>query len=424
MFAAIDDGTFQDFGTALLLGALLGIEREKRNAKEGGGIAGLRSFVLLALLGAVGGFLTVKLASPWILAAVILSVAATVIVGYLAAARARPEQIGLTTEFAALVVCLAGALATTGHREVAIGTGVTTAALLAYKDPLHQLVGRLRWDEVLGGLRLLLATFIVLPLLPDHPVDPWGAINPQKLWLLVLLISSLSLAGYAATRWLGSGHGTALTAASGGLVSSTAVTLTFVKQSRERPAEGVQFAGGILLAWGVMFGRVLVTAALVCAPLAATMAVPFVAMALVAAVAGAMFLRRGSRQPVDPNAPEVPLRNPFSLWAAAKFALLFAAVQLLLKLGQTYLPGQGTYVIAALAGLTDVDAITLSMAERARLVPDDGLVAAIAIVCASASNTLVKAGMVLGMGHRSLRRPIVLGTVVILAVGIVGLLLA
>ncbi len=424
MFAAIDDGTFRDFGTALLLGALLGIEREKRNAKEGGGIAGLRSFVLLAMLGAIGGFLSVKLASPWPLAAVVVAVAGLVIVGYLTAARARPEQIGLTTEFAALVVCLAGALATTGHREIAIGVGVTTAALLAYKDPLHQLVGRLHWEEVLVGMRLLLATFIVLPLLPDHPVDPWGAIVPQKLWLLVLLISSLSLVGYMATRWLGNGHGTALTAASGGLVSSTAVTLTFVKQSRERPAEGVQFAGGILLAWGVMFGRVLVTAALVCAPLAVTMAVPFVAMTLVAGGAGAWYLRRGSSLPVDPGTPAVPLRNPFSLLAAGKFALLFAAVQLLLKLGQTYLPGQGTYVIAALAGLTDVDAITLSMAERANLVPDDRMVAAIAIVCASASNTLVKAGMVLGMGHRSLRRPILVATVAILAVGVVALLVA
>ncbi len=422
VLAEMDFVTARDFGTALLLGALLGIEREKRNAREGGGIAGLRSFILLSQMGAIGGFLALKLAMPWILAAVIVAVAAMLTAGYVVAARTKPENLGVTTEFAAIVCCLLGALCTTGHREIAIGLGVTTAALLAYKNPLHQIIGRLHWDDVLVGMRLLLATFIVLPLLPDRAVDPWGAINPYKLWLLVLLISSLSLVGYVATRWLGGGHGTAITGASGGLVSSTAVTLTFVKQSHERPGDGVQLVGGILLAWGVMFARVLVTATIVHPPLFGAMVIPFVAMTLAAGGAALWCLRRGTRAAAA--ADTVPLKNPFSLLAAGKFALVFAAVQLLLRLGQTYLPGQGVYVIAGLAGLTDVDAITLSMAQDAKTTTDGLGVAVVAIAVATTSNTLVKAGVVVGLGHRSLRWPILLGTAVILVTGAAALLLA
>jgi uncharacterized membrane protein (DUF4010 family) len=421
VLASLDYATARDFGTALLLGALLGIERERRNAREGGGIAGLRSFVMLAQLGAVGGYLSHTLNLPWVLAAVVLATSALVIAGYMTAARSKPGDLGLTTELAALVACLLGALTTLGHRELAIGLGVTSAALLAYKEPLHAMVGKLHGDDVFAGMRLLLATFIVLPLLPDHAVDPWGAINPYKLWLLVLLISSLSLVGYAATRWLGPGHGTALTAASGGLVSSTAVTLTFVEQSRARPAEAIQLAAGILLAWGVMFARVVVAVGIVYAPLVQSMLVPFVAMALAAVGMAVLGFRRGRvAAPTDPGS--VPLKTPFSLLAAGKFALLFGGVQLLLKLAQTWFPGRGAYVIAAIAGLTDVDAITLSMAEVAKADAAQSQVAVVAIVIATASNTLVKAGMVLAMGHRGMRGTVLTGTLVILGAGVVGLL--
>lgn len=420
MTAVIDLEVARNFGTALLLGALLGTEREKRNAREGGGIAGLRSFVMLAQVGAIGGFLSKELGSPWILAAALFVVGGLVVAGYLAAARTRPDNLGLTTEFAAVVACLLGALTTLGHREFAIGLGVTTAALLAYKQPLHEMVGRIQWDDVLVGLRLLLATFIVLPLLPDEPIDPWGALNPYKLWLLVLLISSLSLVGYVATRWLGSGHGTAIAAASGGLVSSTAVTLTFVKQSRERPDEARRLAGGILLAWAVMFVRIVVAAAIVNGAMLARMAVPFFAMALASGVAGFVCFRKSGASLAAP-ADAVPLKNPFSLLAAGKFALLFAAVQLLLRLAQTYWPGRGTYVVAGLSGLTDVAAVTLSMAEHAKGGDAAAAIAVVAIAIAAASNTLVKAGFGFAMGHRGLRAPLLFGTLAIFAVGTVAL---
>ena len=417
----LDFAIVRDFGTALLLGGLLGIEREKRNVREGFGIAGLRSFVLLSQIGAIAGYLSVRLATPWILPAAVLAAAAMVVTGYLAAVKKHPESLGLTTELAAIVACLLGAMATTGHRELAIGLGVTTAALLAYKKPLHDMVGRLGWDDVLVGMRLLLATFIVLPLLPNEAIDPWGAINPYKLWLLVLLISGLSLVGYVATRWLGPGHGIAVTAASGGLVSSTAVTLAFVKQSREPDAASRQLAGGILLAWSIMFARVLVAATVVHPAMFARLVWPFGAM-VVASGAGALVCLLLRTRGASTVAASVPMKNPFSLLAAGKFAALFAVVQLLLQLGQKHLPTSGLYAVAALAGLTDVDAITLSMAERAKAVPADTEVAVVAIAIAAAANTLVKAGRAAGMGRR-LGRPVWLGTAGILAVGAVALAL-
>src|SRR5207344_1725859 len=179
-----------------------------------------------------------------------------------------------------------------------------------------------------------------------------------KLWLLVILISSLSLVGYVATRWLGAGRGTAVTGITGGLVSSTAVTLSFARRGREEPATAAALACGILLAWAIMFARVLVMALLVNPTLLFPLLVPCAAMGLVA-VALAWLNYRSNAEPTRRQAEEdaVPLRNPFSLTAAIKFAILFAAVLLLVKVVQLYFPGEGVYLVAALAGLTDVDAI-------------------------------------------------------------------
>ena len=250
----------ENFGTALLIGALIGIEREKRKSLEvKPGIGGLRTFILIALLGATAGWMADTLRMPWLLVAALLVVGASVLAGYVIAARQDPDSLGLTTESAAIVVCLLGAMSTLGYRELAVALGIVTAAVLAYKQPLHGLVGRIGWDDIFAGLRLLIATFIVLPLLPDRTIDPWDVLNPYSLWLLVLLISSLSLIGYVATRWLGADRGTVLTGLTGGLVSSTAVTLAFARQSRadSRTATAYALACGMLLAWSIMFGRVI-----------------------------------------------------------------------------------------------------------------------------------------------------------------------
>ena len=259
MLGDLDVAVIRDFATALLIGALIGVEREKRKGDGEPGIGGLRTFILFALVGAIAGFLSRgrrRALDPDGDAAAGHRPGRSPATGW--STRAQPGSFGLTTEIAAVVVCLLGAMTMLGHRELAIGLGVVTAAVLAYKQPLHGLVAKLGWDDVFAGVRLLIATFIILPLLPDRTLDPWDALNPYKLWLLVILISSLSLVGYVATRWLGAGRGTALTGITGGLVSSTAVTLSFARRGQTEPQAAAALACGILLAWTVMFARVLV----------------------------------------------------------------------------------------------------------------------------------------------------------------------
>ena len=415
MLAPVDLAVIWDFATAILIGALIGVEREKRKGDGEPGIGGLRTFILFALVGAVAGFLSRGQTVPWVLMATMLPVAGLVFAGYWLVTKAEPGSFGLTTEIAAVAVCLLGAMTMLGHRELAIGLGVVTAAVLAYKQPLHGLVAKLGWEDVFAGLRLLIATFIILPLLPDRTLDPWDALNPYKLWLLVILISGLSLIGYVATRWLGAGRGIALTGVTGGLVSSTAVTLSFAKRGRDEPGAASALAAGILLAWAVMFARVLVMVLAVNAALLRPLLIPVAAMGVVTLGVAWPLYRRGSK---STDAGDVPLKNPFSLTSAAQFAVVFAAVLLLVKATQFYFPGGGIYVVAALAGLTDVDAITLSMAEYARRNPIE--MAAIAVVIAALTNTAVKCGMVVSLGGPRLRWPVLLASAGIIAAGLAG----
>jgi uncharacterized membrane protein (DUF4010 family) len=410
--------TAGNFAIAILLGALVGIEREKRKSEEEdtGHIAGLRTFTLLALLGAVAGWLARETSSPWILAAAALIVGALVTAGYFVNAKPGPDGKGLTTEVAATVVFLLGAMVMLDYQELAIGLGVVTAAVLAYKQPLHGFVEKLGWDDVYAGVRLLIATFIALPLLPNRAIDPWGALNPYKLWLLVILISSLSLVGYVLTRWLGPSRGTALTGLTGGLVSSTAVTLSFSREAREKPQEASALACGILLSWAVMFARIIVLVAIVNRALLAQVLVPFAVMAVIVGGYAAFVYFRDNR--VDGERPRgtVEVKNPFSLVEAAKFGALFAVVLLAVKFVQAHFPPSGLYAVATLAGLTDVDAITLSMSEFAQ--SGEARVAVIAIVIAALSNTLVKCGMAFGLAGPALGKPLAVATAATLILGL------
>ena len=426
----MDYTTIRDFTIALLIGALVGVERERHKASESPmAFGGLRTFILLAEAGAVSAWLSLKLATPWIFVATLAAIASAVLIGYVLENRADPKgSVGMTTEVAAITVTLLGGMVMYGYPEIAVALAIVTSAVLTFKQPLHALVGKLGSEDINAGVKLLVASFIVLPLLPDRPVDPWQALNPYKLWLLVILISSLSLVGYVAVRWLGSARGTLVTGATGGLVSSTAVSLSFARESQTAPtpARGNALASGILLAWVVMFARVVIEVAVVHAGLVGRVLVPFSVMAVVAGLLAAVSYRQSlvAEEPGESRlAAEVPLKNPFSLVAATKFGLVFAAVMLVVKLTQHYFPGGGLYLVAALAGLTDVDAITLSMADFARQ-GGDPATAVRAIVIASIANTLVKCGLVVSLGSQPLRKRLLVATLLILAAGLGSLVVA
>jgi len=412
-----------NFLLALAIGALVGIEREKhKTAEHPGSFGGLRTFILLAQAGAVSAWLSIQLQSPWLFLLTVLAVLALVLTSYILENRLQPA-LGLTTEISAVTVCLLGGAVMYGQAALAVVLAILTSAILTFKQPLHGLVSKIDSSDLYAAIKLLLATFIILPLLPNQSIDPWQALNPFKLWLLVIFMSALSLVGYLATRWLGAARGTAVAGLSGGLVSSTAVTLSFARQSKtdQDPAAGAMLASGILLAWLVMFVRVMVIVALVYFPLLHHIWLPFSLMALVTLLfAGYCYWQGEQRRQLQQR--QVSLTNPFSLWEASKFGLLFAAVLLAVKLAEQYLPAQSLYVLAAIAGMTDVDAITLSMAELGRQGSAPTLVAG-AIIIATLSNTLIKCGLVLLTGSNPLRRYLLQSSLLISLTGLLVLLL-
>ena len=419
-----DPSPLLGFAIALALGALIGVERERK--KRAGELAsgGLRTFALLAEAGAIAAWLSTLTGSPWVFVAGGALVTALVIAGYLMEVRARPDSIGLTSEIAGLVTDLLGGAVLFGEPELAAALAIATTAVLAFKEPLHGLVERVGRDDLEAGLKLLLATFVVLPVLPDRAVDPWGVLNPYTMWWLVILISAMSFLGYVATRLLGAERGLLVTGIAGGLVSSTAVTLGFARQSREREAQpAAAMAAGLLLAWAVMFARVGVAVAVVYRPLLAPLLVPMCVMGGITLALALALARRRSGAHAASFVPDVRLKNPFRLLASIRFGLVFAAVLLVVELARRYLPSGGVYVVAALAGTTDVDAITLSMAG---LAAGGGSleVAARAIVIAVLSNTFAKCGLVLALASPELRRRVALATALIMAGGAAALLAA
>ena len=409
------DHPFLQFAIALFIGALIGLEREKKKAAGGKlGIGGIRTFLLFAEAGAISAWLARQHAAPIIFVGAGALVTAMVVYGYREDVRQHPTDYGLTTEMAALVVFLLGGMVLYGHAEVAVGLAIATLAALAWKEPLHAFIHGLDSDDIFAGLKLLIATFIVLPVLPDRTLDPWGALNPYKIWLLVVLISGLSLVGYAAARWMGERKGLAITGLVGGLVSSTAVTLAFTRRSQE--PGGVEIGGplasGIVLAWAVMFARVGVIAAAVNRDLAWHLVIPLTTLTVLSLVLAWSFGRGVASS--APSSVSVPLKNPFNLTSAIHFALLFTTVLLVVKLGEHYLPARALYAVATVAGLTDVDAITLSMSDYAKAT---GAVAtaATAIALGWLANTAFKCGIVWAVGNRSLLGRILPATIALTA---------
>lgn len=406
-----------DFALALFIGALIGIEREKKKTGDQEAAAGLRTFILLAELGATAAWLSLKINQPALFLVTGVLAALAALLGYATAARRNPDAFDLTTQVAVILVYLLGGAVLLGYRQGAVALAIITSALLAYKQPLHDLAGRLDRDDLYAVLKLLIATFVVLPVLPDQTVDPWNALNPYKMWWLVILISGLSFAGYVASRRFGTQRGTALTGVLGGLVSSTVVTLTFARRSREADAGALadSLAAGLLLAWVVMFLRVLVMVALLGPALLVPLAPPLLVMAGIAAGGALLGLHRPAGVAAMPD--EVPLRNPFSLTAALHFALFFAAVLVLVQLARQHVSGQGLYVVAGLAGLSDVDAITLSMIDYARPGGAASTMAVNAIIIASVGNTVTKCIIALMLGARAFGLRMALATLAILAGG-------
>lgn len=387
------------FAVAIGLGMLLGLERERSKSEEGG--LGVRTFSLIALAGAVAGYLDGSLGMSGF--ALVLFIAVVAIIISLYWITALRGDTGVTTETSALLCFTLGLLCARGQVQFAAWVAVAMALLLALREWLHQLARRIEPSDVEATLKFAIVTLIILPLVPDHNYgpEPLSVLNPYKIWLMVVLISGLNFASYVLVKAVGVEHGIGIAGLLGGLVSSTAVTLGFSQRSRQPGEDASALALGILLAWSVMFFRVVIMSWLISGTLGMRLAV---AMAALCAVSLGACYWLWRRRRIQERGQVAAGHNPFELDQAIKFGLLFGVVVFIAKAAQIYLGEAGLYLAAGIAGLTDVDAITLAMADLAKNDANTIEVAARAIVVAAVSNTLVKSGMAVSLGSPELRR--------------------
>ena len=407
-------------GAALGLGLLLGFERErKRDAELLFG--GVRTFALIALLGALGAFVERQMDQSWLVVAAFIAVGALVVMSYTTTA-ARGE-VGITTEITALLAFIVGALC--GWEKVGVASVATVVCLLllTLKDFLHRVARRVELADVEATLTFAVISVIILPLLPNETFGPppIDVINPYKIWLMVVLIAGLNFLGYLLVKVLGDEHGVVVTGILGGLVSSTAVTLSFSARSRREPQMSSAFVLAIVVAWTIMFLRVVVMVGLINSALAGGLALTLGWMTAAGLVVS-LLLWRGTRS--REMGVVTAGANPFELSEAIKFGLLFGFVTVVAKGAEFYLGAAGLYLAGAVAGLTDVDAISLSMANFAMGSPESLKIAERTIVIAVISNTLLKSGMAVFMGAPALRRKIVLVTLLLSATAAAGILVA
>lgn len=395
---------------AALGGAAVGLEREWSGHAEGphARFAGIRTFTLLGTLSGLSGWLwSTGATAP---AAMLLAGAVALIVaGYVRASRV---DVDGTTEVAALIVLAAGVLAGLGEVRLASGIIAIESLLLLEKSRLHAWVRRIDDLELRAAARFGVMALVVLPLLPSGPFGPWGGVRPRELWALVLFFSGLSFLGHVLRKLVGATHGYLLSGLAGGLLSSTNVTWTFARLSTAEPALARSLAFGAVAANTVLYPRVLLATAVLNAPLVAGLVPYLVAPGVVAglvAISGAL-LARGDDATSAATTAEA---NPLQLMSALQMVVLFQGVLMLVHLARVTQGTAGVYTTGFVLGLTDVDALTLSMArDVARTISLDTAARAIAI--GVLANTLMKTVLALVFGATSFRA-IAGGTLAVMA---------
>lgn len=407
----MDIGIFKTFGEALAIGMLFGVERYKGRQPGEQQSAGLRTFTVFSLLGAVCGLLDQVLFTLMVFAGLLVLLG----VGYY---RKSADRLGLTTEAAALLTFWLGYLLRF-YESLAISTAIVTVILLAYKRALHEFVKqRVSELEFFDTLKFLAVVFVVFPLLPDRDMGPYNSFNPTQIWLLIILVSTISYSGYILIRLLGGRRGLVTSALLGGLVSTTAVTMSLAERARAVPQVSRICGVTGVMANAVQFPRLLLLVWVVDGSLGRFLALPLLGMCLVGLL-GAWILGRARRVMDDNPPPELLLQNPYSLTFALKFGLFFVGVFLLSRLATAWLGEQGIYPASAIAGLGDASAISISAAKLTQEGVLSILAASVAVLIAVSMNALAKWVLALVNGNRVLAFWLGGGFVTMLATGAV-----
>lgn len=395
---------------SLSLGALVGLVRqwadhvEFETEAEDSPSAGLRTYALWSFLGSLSVYCSLEY-NPWVYPIVLVMFGVYLTVGYILEHSGK-TGIGLTSYAVGLITFLMGSLVMWGEPRVAIAIVAALTVLIAAKKSTHALTDRIQTEDIRIALQFLVVTGLILPIVPNHGFGPDAALNPYKIWWMVVLISGLGFAGYLGIRFLGARAGILMTGVAGGFASSTATTLALSRTSKELPDLSGSLGLGILLACTIMFARVWAIVFTLHQELAMKLLVPFVMMASPGILTLGIMLVRGRKQQTI-ETPE--LKNPLSLGIAIKFALLYAVIVLLVTLTKQWSADKGLYIVSFMSGLTDMDAIALSLTD---MVKQGGVVielAAKGIIIGAIANTIFKAGFALYAGAIKLRVVIIVG---------------
>jgi len=402
------DELLSRFAVALGIGLLIGLERgwHSRDERPGSRAAGFRTFAISGLLGGVVGALAqaaggAATAGGGAVIGIGFAAFAAVMTVFCLEENRDDKNFSATTAIAGILTFALGAYALLGDIRTAAAVAVTAAALLALRQSLHDWVKSVTWPELRSGLVLLAMTFIALPLVPDDAVGPFGGVKPREVWLIAIVLAAVSFLGYASVKYFGERHGVLLSAAAGGLVSSTAVTLANARRAGTGEGSPQLLAAGVALATAVSFVRVLAIVAVLRPSLLMLLGPPLGA-AMVVAAGFALFWVYW-RADTGAGHTDVKLRNPFGFWSVIALALAMGAIILAGRFLEQYFGSAGAVIGAAALGLFDVDAVTVSMT---RLVPQPLTLqaGAFAILAAVASNTVNKLviGASLGRGRFAL----------------------
>ena len=401
------------FLIALAIGALIGIERERKQINKSE-FAGIRTFILIALFGILSAY--INEVYPNFLVISFLGLIVLVGVSYMISTR-ETGDIGITTEVVALLTFILGALCYTDEGiRIAPIFAIIITALLATKSYIHKFVRKISEKELINTLKFLIIAFVILPLLPDQTIGPLEVFNPYQIWLVVVFISAISYAGYILMKLIGAERGLGITGVIGGLVSSTAVTTAMA--SRVKESEFIIRAAvfATVVASSMMFLRILFEVLVINPDLISLLMVPMLSMGILGIVLGIIAWKTTKVKEIG---EEIKFKNPFSLRPALIFGILFLIILFMSKIADIYFGSSGLYVASVISGIADVDAITISMALLAKnTIPQQ--VAVTAITIAAISNTVMKFSIAFFIGTRRFGQIIGLIFAAIITTGLIA----
>lgn len=397
------------------VGLIIGLEREFNTRDNPAHPGGIRTFILTAVLGYCAGWIG-QSDFPEVLVAVLAGF--FLLVGLAYYTQTLKGNMGLTSEIALMLTLVLGIVNSTGHQRESLAVVVLMTLVLSLKEKLHGFIRKITEEELFAFIKFIVLALLILPMLPDEPFGPDGLLNARDMGWIAILVLSISFAGYLLLKFGNPKKGILLTAFIGGLFSSTLVAWIFSARSREQRELARVFGSGIVLASSVMFIRVFALSSVFAFPVALELLAPLFLMLLASLVPTWRVLRK--RQ-ADSDAPQLSPGNPLDLKNALLFILLYIGVTFLMFGSRHWLGTALTYLSGAVAGIADIDAITITTAKWAAMTPESNRQAAIVILIAVLSNSVFKLSVSLLKGAPELRRPVLLGFGLVIGFGMLFL---